>query len=320
VGSGDGCLWGTHHKTPDPEKQNNIGVLFLSGGVLPRAATGDSAVYWADALARCGYPSFRFDLPGMGDSDGDLARTENEFLSAVNAGVYGTAVSGIASRLVERFNLSGVVVIGHCSGAVAALYAASADRCIKGLILLNPSFHAQKASEAQDAWVRWQLHVLRKLAWDRPAQSSLRDAGVKLLAYIRTNIYRRWKSNRLLARPKELPGMANLSLVRCWKHLASAGFPILVLRSPVATPKAGEFDYVRDLYPLSESGCRISAEQIDGASHAFAERGAKDQVLKHAEPWLSACFPLRGCAETQTADCGLPQFATATPGVSTNVR
>src|SRR5580698_10178202 len=115
-------LRGTYHKTPqvDLNKRKCIGVLFLNSLSPTRAATGDSAVYWADSFAEYGYPSFRIDLPGFGDSDGD---TPTDLVNFINTGGYTSVVALKIKELVERFNLLGVVMVGHCSGAVSALCA-----------------------------------------------------------------------------------------------------------------------------------------------------------------------------------------------------
>jgi pimeloyl-ACP methyl ester carboxylesterase len=315
VNSANGLrLRGTCHQTPESDDQQRIGVLFVSAGVAPRAAPGDSAVHWADALAKLGYPCFRFDLPGLGDSDGDLSAKEIDFDSLVNDGAFGPVISGVANELAGRFNLSGVVVIGHCAGAVTALYSAATNSRITGLILLDPYFNIQQTSEPQNVLVRSQMRIAGKLVSDQPRQSVVRDA---LLSIMRKIYYRLTPLGRLI-RPKKLPAAANLPLVRCWKQLASSGRPMLVLRSSFSTPKLGEFDYIRDLYPLSDS--RISVKLIEGATHAFAERGAKEQVLKHTQPWLSVCFPSKRSAETLNATQHAPELSGAISGVPTNVR
>jgi pimeloyl-ACP methyl ester carboxylesterase len=317
VSTADGLrLRGTYHLASDSDEDHRVGVLFVSAGVAPRAAPGDSAVHWADALAKLGYPSFRFDLPGLGDSDGDLSAKEIDFDSLVNEGAFGPVISGVANELADRFSLRGVVVIGHCAGAVTALYSAAANSRITGLILLDPYFNVQQTSEPQNVLVRSQMRIAGKLVTDRPRQSIVRDA---LLSVMR-NVYYRLTPLGRLVRPKKLPAAANSPLVNCWKQLASSGRPMLVLRSSFSTPKLGEFDYIRDLYPLSDSGCRISVKLIERATHAFAERGAKEQVLKHTEPWLSTCFPHNTGAETQNARQHAPKLAAAISGVPTSVR
>lgn len=146
------CLRGTYHRSqasfitdagmagPTPR----IGILFPNSGVLPRAATGDSAVYWADSFARCGYPSFRFDLQGLGDSEGHAPERVLDFLARVNSGSYAPQVSAITKGIVDRFDLSAVVLVAHCAGTVSAVLAAAACNEVRGLVLLEPYFHLQE--------------------------------------------------------------------------------------------------------------------------------------------------------------------------------
>ncbi len=307
---------GTYHPTQDPNEKDHTGVLFVSAGVAPRAAPGDSAVYWADSLAKLGYPCFRFDLPGLGDSDGDLSPKEIDFDSLVNDGFFGPVISTVADQLADRFNLRGVVVIGHCAGAVTGLYAAAVNSRITGLMLLDPYFNVQQATPIQNALVRSQLRIVGKLLPDRPGKSLVRNSVLSVLRAV----YYRLTPLRRIVRPKKLPAAANLPLVECWKQLASSGLPMLVLRSPFSTPKLGEFDYIRDLYPLADSRGKVSVKLIEGATHAFAERRAKDQVLKYAEPWLSTCFPHERTAETLSTRQHATELASAIVGIPTNVR
>jgi pimeloyl-ACP methyl ester carboxylesterase len=146
------CLRGTYHRSPErlaltasaSEGYRRIGILFPNSGVLPRAATGDSAVYWADSFATYGYPSFRFDLEGLGDSDGTPPARVLDFLASVNVGSYAPQISAIAKNIASRFDLSAVILMAHCAGTVSALYAAAASDEVKGLILLDPYFHLQE--------------------------------------------------------------------------------------------------------------------------------------------------------------------------------
>src|SRR3984885_11030257 len=121
-------LQGTYHHPADrqsgapaePANLNRIGILFVNSLSMPRAASGDSAVRWAESIADQGYPSFRIDLPGLGDSEGEAS---TDLLDIVNAGGFAYVAAAAANQLVKRFGLSGVVFFGHCAGAVSALYA-----------------------------------------------------------------------------------------------------------------------------------------------------------------------------------------------------
>jgi pimeloyl-ACP methyl ester carboxylesterase len=326
VGACGARLRGTYHKPQgekadsplDTDEKKRIGFLFLSAGVSPRAAPGDSAVYWANAYAKCGYPCFRFDLPGLGDSDCEPVTGAIDFDAMVADGYYSPAVCELTNELVERFHLGGVVIIGHCAGAVTALYAAAVNQRIKGLVLLDPYFHVQEANNTQTVLARSHSRIVGKLVGDGPAPAILRSAGVSLLSCARA-IYHRIEPIRRLVRRKKLPGTANLPLIRCWEQLATAGLPMLVLRCAWYTPKPGEFDYVHDLHPLSDRHCRTSVKLIEGTMHSFEERRAKEAVLKHTEQWLSAFFPLTRCTEARNAEHHSQELADATTEINANV-
>ena len=84
----DGVLVrGTYHEAPRKVQDGsnaqgkNIGVAFLNPLSTPRTLIGDSAVFWATSFAAQGYPSLRFDLPGLGDSFGETAKDLMTFIN-----------------------------------------------------------------------------------------------------------------------------------------------------------------------------------------------------------------------------------------------
>jgi pimeloyl-ACP methyl ester carboxylesterase len=275
---------GTCHLPPDEvfgpqvkmRETKATGVLFLSGLLSPRAAIGDSAVYWADSFAKCGYKCFRVDLPGSCDSGGDAPA---ELMTFINSGGYEAATAEILKQILVRYNLSSVVIMGHCSGAVTALFAASNFKDCRGLVLLEPYFHLlpplpTKAREALSDWA-----------------SSNRLGGML------SNLFDRLKELRLRLRRTELPGNANIPLIKRWSSLASAGLPILVLKVPgakaaAAKPRLGEFDYLEHVISLAGSRSRVDLKVIEGASHSFADPVGRLAVLRYTETWLGKYFPI----------------------------
>ena len=143
-----GVVRGTYHR-PHGERSEarRTGVLILNSLSPTRAAAGDSAVYWAESLARSGYPAFRLDMPGFGDSDGN---PPPDLLKFINTGGYGPIASSLMRELSERFSLSGVVVVGLCAGAVSALYTAAASKECRGLVLMDPYFYLPIAASVVD--------------------------------------------------------------------------------------------------------------------------------------------------------------------------
>jgi pimeloyl-ACP methyl ester carboxylesterase len=274
---------GTCHVPPDetsdalgqPASNKIPGVLFLSGLLAPRAGNGDTLVYWADALARSGHPSFRVDLPGTCDSDGDAPA---ELMSFINTGRYEGATIEIIRQIRRRFDLDSIILVGHCSGSVTAIFAAAADGDCRGLVLLEPYFHLPPpaATQARDALSQW--------------------AASNRLGGILSNLFDRLKELRLRLRRAELPRNANFPLVKCWRSLASAGMPILIIKVPgakatAAKPRLGEFDYLAHLAGVGGSRSRVEVKVIQGTSHSFADPVGRLGVLRYTESWLRDSFP-----------------------------
>jgi pimeloyl-ACP methyl ester carboxylesterase len=277
-------LRGTYHKPhdqapflqPAARDQSRLGILFLNSLSLPRAATGDSAIFWAESFAEAGYPSFRIDLPGLGDSDGDAPP---DFLRFINTGGYALSVSAGVKELVARFNLSGMVIVGHCAGAVSAVYAASlTDEC-RGLVLMDPYFHLPRAVRPK---VR---QGLTEWASRNPLGGRLSDA------------FDRLKHFRLYLRGNAPPANANFNLLNRWRKLTSTGLPILVLRAPGvktagAKPRLGEFDYFSYVQELAGKKNQVLFRFIDGTNHSFADRAGRIAVQQTTHCWLNAYLPL----------------------------
>ena len=107
------------------------GVVIVVGGAQYRTGSHRQFVQLARFLADAGFPVLRFDLPGMGDSPGDLPSFED------TAPHIAAAINGFQEQHpgVER-----VVLWGLCDGASASLLYVDAthDPRIAGLALLNP--------------------------------------------------------------------------------------------------------------------------------------------------------------------------------------
>jgi pimeloyl-ACP methyl ester carboxylesterase len=277
-------LQGTYHRPADrrsgePADHANldrVGVLFVNSLSMPRAASGDSAVRWAESIAKQGYPSFRIDLPGLGDSEGEASI---DLLDIVNAGGFASVAAAAANQLVKRFGLSGVVFFGHCAGSVSALYAGAASSDCKGLILLDPYFYLPRAERPR---VRQQLSD-----WARSSR----------MGTLASDLYDRIRNLSSHLRGSALPANANTHLLAGWKQVASTGLPILFLKAPGikaqgSKPRLGEFDYIDHVLKLAGRKKSIAVEFVESADHSFANREGREAVEQHIAGWLAANFPL----------------------------
>jgi exosortase A-associated hydrolase 1 len=114
-----------------PEASRDIGVVIVVGGPQTRVGSHRQFVLLARALAAAGFPVLRFDVRGMGDSEG-AQRSFEHLTPDIRA-----AVDTLQAHCPE---VCKVVLWGLCDAAAAALLYRdeTADPRITGLCLLNP--------------------------------------------------------------------------------------------------------------------------------------------------------------------------------------
>jgi pimeloyl-ACP methyl ester carboxylesterase len=198
-------------------------------------------------------------------------------MSYINTGSYETATVEVIKQIRLRYDLESMILIGHCSGAVTAIFAASSCDDCRGLVLLEPYFHLPPpvATQGRAALSDW--------------------ARSNRLGGILSNVFDRLKELRLRLRRSELPGNANFALIKRWKSLASAGLPILVLKVPGAKaigakPRLGEFDYLTYIAGIGGDRRLVDIKVIDGTTHSFADPAGRLAVRRHTESWLGEYF------------------------------
>jgi pimeloyl-ACP methyl ester carboxylesterase len=265
---------GTYHKPAserfsgplNEREQSRLGLVFLNSLSPTRAANGDAAVDLADSFARLGYPAFRLDLPGFGDSEGD---PPPDLQSYVNLGQYAPLASAKLDELAARFNLPGVILVGHCAGTVNVLYTAAVSGISKGIILMGAYFHLPAGSIIPPGM--------------DPRLTESEDAS--------------------------LPENANHALLRAWKKLAATGMPILMLKelerkSPRAQAKIGEFDFFDYVMKIAGPESCVELKVSEGANHSFGNHLGKLVVREQTAEWLQVHFAL-GQATEKAIDSAL---------------
>ena len=116
------CLAGTFDTAP-----GTTGLLIASGGNEIRAGAFSGQSNLAAKVAGSGFPVFRFDRRGIGDSDGEnrgFANSSKDIAAAIEA-----------FRAINP-QMTRVVGFGNCDAASALMLSQGAD--LDGLILSNP--------------------------------------------------------------------------------------------------------------------------------------------------------------------------------------
>lgn len=281
---------------------SRVGIVFLNSLAPSRAAIGDGAVSWADLFGGLGYPSFRIDLPGFGDSDGDPPSDLQNF---INTGGYGKSAAILVDEIVTRFGLAGAIIFGHCAGAVSATFSAAATANARGLILLSPYFHLPP--QPARAGVRRRLTLwssksglgkMVRVAYDglSAVNRAVRQPLIISLARQFRNRYSHFWTNARLTGTKRLPANANIPMLRCWQKIARRGVPVLILtephRSGLGIGIQEEFDYLEHALKLAGRMGKVHIQEADGADHSFANAAGRRAVAQLSEEWLLRSFPL----------------------------
>lgn len=255
---------------PPAEKPvQGTGVVIVVGGAQYRAGSHRQFVQLARFLAKAGFPVLRFDLPGMGDSPGDLPSFED------TAPHIAAAIDGFQQccPAVQR-----VVLWGLCDGASASLLYvdASQDPRIVGLALLNP-------------WVRSEVSLARARVkhyyWQRLGEP---DFWRKLLrGGVGWGALRKLGQNIQSARDRgSAPTGFQDRMARGW---LAFGKPILLLRS--------ERDLTaQEFVEHANAGARwqdwatksaLSNVSIEQADHTCSMPSSRQAVEQETLTWLS---------------------------------
>ena len=119
----EGCeLFGTLDAAP-----GKVGLLLVTGGNETRAGAFSGQAQFAARIAAAGYPVFRFDRRGVGDSEGINAGFRESLLDISSA---------IRCFQAQSPEIEAIVGFGNCDAASALMLARGAD--CDALVLANP--------------------------------------------------------------------------------------------------------------------------------------------------------------------------------------
>ena len=304
-------LFGTLHdhdsSSPSQARRpyQRIGVLLLSFGQQPRSWVGDLGSSIADRLGGRGYPAFRFDMPGLGDSPGDIPVHLEELWRNIQLGAHERPLLELCEELARRFSLRGLVVGGFCGGAVTALLAVTArPPLLLGVALLEPDLALARTNSPSAAtppapmtvdsfmesvdllWVR-----LRSPDSWRRLFTGKADFNFWLKLWYGLLDYLARKLTTVGRRTKSLPHETNHRMYKAWHLARRLRLPTLVISD--GSPNRSKYYRAYGLQPgISDAKSALQWVEIPNTTHAMLTGGAKEAVGSHFESWVTTNFPL----------------------------
>jgi pimeloyl-ACP methyl ester carboxylesterase len=148
------ALVGILTQTAASEKDGRTGFVILNSGIIHRVGHHRMYVALARLLAGAGYPTLRFDLSGLGDSE---SRTDG--LSLLDSAM--SDIREAVDWLATTQRVGRVILVGLCSGADQALIYGISDPRVCGLVLLDPTI-----PQTPGYYLRYAArHLVRPRSW-----------------------------------------------------------------------------------------------------------------------------------------------------------
>lgn len=235
------------------------GLLIVSGGNEIRSGAHAGQAQLAQDISGAGYPVFRYDRRGIGDSEG------------ANAGFLDTEADIAAAMEAFRAvvpHMEKVVAFGNCDAATAlALFHETAG--IGALVLANP----------------WVIENDRPDALPPPSAvrsryiEKIRDP--KKLIELFTGKVSFTKLAKGLKQAVSKPEQTGLS-ARLGEALADADIPVrILLARRDRTALAFQEAWANESYNHVAAKPNIALAELDSASHSFADAEAKKWLRTH---------------------------------------
>lgn len=260
-------LFGVASVPPMPAPR---GVVIVVGGPQYRAGSHRQFTLLARGLAEQGIAALRFDVRGMGDSEGTAQPFEH-----IGADLH----AAVGAFMAQVPALREVILWGLCDGASAAALHAHRDPRITGLALLNPWVRTEAG--AATATIK---HYYRARLFDKTFWQKLTSGKFDASAAVRSAFG--------LAKSALAPQPAAAEALPDQVYQGLAGFngKLLVMLSgaDLTAQEFSDASTATDAWRQLMAQPRVTRHVLDGADHTCSRRDWHDQVVSWTADWLRA--------------------------------
>lgn len=266
-------LWGILARPAVGLPEAPIAVLIAVGGPQYRIGSHRQFVLLARRLAAQGFASLRFDVRGMGDSEGE-PRDFESVGSDLHAAVDALLGAGAKPKRV--------VVWGLCDAASAAMMHTVSHSAVAGLVLVNPWARSEASLAATHVKHYYGARLMQREFWRK-----LLRGGVSWRGSAGTLLSSLWRA-RPLPWKRSLAQSDGSFQTRMARGLASfRGKVLLIVAGADLTAK--EFlQHAESSLPWRGllASDRVSRVDVPDADHTFSCRAWRAEVEDATLAWL----------------------------------
>ena len=242
-------------------------ILPWGAGAFPSSARNRIRTRLARALAGDGFPSFRFDYSGVGESGGSY---HTPTMSSPYTKEIVAACQWLRSEGFHR-----IVVVANCFGAWSALHAASFIEGLAGMVLVNCPVRRDhdEVRAASRSW-RWWWQHLKRFQWS------------KIFNPRRRALYRRLVKSR--AKSLVGAGVRDGRYTAAIKKVLERGVPLQLMYGNDGFRPDFEAELTRGLSAYVQQGQRPSgyitvSERVEG----FASLASQHLLVETVRAWVA---------------------------------
>jgi pimeloyl-ACP methyl ester carboxylesterase len=313
-------LFGIVH-IPDnsPSAGERIGINLLNPGIKYRVAPHRLSMKLARRLCQKGYHVLRFDPSGIGDSDGELPENFliHDIWGRIQTGLFVNDTITANDFFIKHYELSNLILVGSCGGAITSLLTSAKDRRVNALCLIDvPVFLldskssfaevATKDGEKADWFFsEYTRKLFRPGSWYRfvSLKTDYRALGKILLMQFQRKIGRRKKDERLPSNLEKLcqENKLNKLFFESFEALVENGKHILFI-SAGNDPGFETFqNYFQNYYLKNRlgKGSHDSLTEVFvilGSNHIYTLKEWQESLIDKVSSWIgnhSQSFQLR---------------------------
>lgn len=254
-----------------PAPENRPAVILLNAGLIHRVGANRLYVRVARALAQAGYPVFRFDFSGIGDSE-----TRQDVLDldeALRLDIADALAHMEASQSSRSF-----VLFGLCSGANNGFRYAVQDDRITAVVLIDPvAFRTFRHK------VRF---FGRRLFRPRVWWNVLRGRNAFVRDFLRRVAGRQTPEQQIENAYPLGPGRAEMR--NGLRTLIDREVEALIVYTGGLEWQYNYREQFQDMFPEESVSPRVQVEFLEDADHTFSAEAHKVWIVELATTWIAS--------------------------------